>query len=47
MISAYGDEKTVATALQCGAGKFMAKPVNFAQLKKDVSAVIAHGGGRG
>ena len=47
MISAYGDKETVATALKCGANKFMAKPVDFAQLKRDVSAVIAHSGARG
>ncbi len=47
MISAYGDKETVATALKCGANKFMAKPVDFAQLKRDVSVVIGHGGGGG
>jgi DNA-binding NtrC family response regulator len=47
MISAYGDRETVATALEYGANKFMAKPLDFAQLKRDVSAVIAHSGLRG
>ena len=41
MISAYGDAEIVKTALQRRASKFMTKPVNFAQLKQDVSRVIA------
>ena len=45
MISAYGDKDTVATALERGANKFMAKPVDFAELKRDVASVIADGGG--
>jgi len=44
MISAYGDAGTVATALRLGANKFLSKPVDFPQLKQDVSAVIAGGG---
>jgi CheY-like chemotaxis protein len=47
MISAYGDAGTVATALQRGANKFLTKPVDFPQLKQDVSAVIASVGGGG
>ncbi len=47
MISAYGDKNTVAAALERGANKFLAKPVDFAELKRDVAAVIAHGGGGG
>jgi DNA-binding NtrC family response regulator len=47
MISAYGDVGTVATALQRGANKFPTKPVDFPQLKQDVSAVIAGAGGGG
>lgn len=47
MISAYGDADTVATALQRGANKFLTKPVDFPQLKQDVSAVIAEAGGGG
>jgi len=47
MISAYGDAGTVATALQRGAEKFLTKPVDFSQLKQDVSAVIASAGGGG
>ncbi len=41
MISAYGDGPTVKTALARGADKFLTKPVNFPQLKQDVSAVIS------
>jgi CheY-like chemotaxis protein len=41
MISAYGDGNTVATALARGASKFLTKPVDFPQLKQDVTAVIA------
>ena len=41
MISAYGDQQTIGTALQRGARKFLTKPVNFAQLKQDVLAVMA------
>lgn len=47
MISAYGDADTVATALQRGANKFLTKPVDFPQLKQDVSAVIAEARGGG
>jgi CheY-like chemotaxis protein len=41
MISAYGDPERVNTALERGASKFITKPVNFLQLKQDVSRVIA------
>jgi DNA-binding NtrC family response regulator len=41
MISAYGDGATVATAMERGAEKFVTKPVDFPQLKQDVSVVIA------
>ncbi len=47
MISAYGDADTVATALQRGANKFLTKPVDFPQLKQDVSAVVAQAGAGG
>lgn len=47
MISAYGDAGTVATALQRGANKFLTKPVDFLQLKQDVSAVVSSAGGGG
>ncbi|HKD75912.1 MAG TPA: response regulator, partial [Ktedonobacterales bacterium] len=41
MISAYGDAERVQTALDRGASKFMTKPVDFPQLKQDVTLVIA------
>jgi CheY-like chemotaxis protein len=41
MISAYGDDSTVATALERGANKFLTKPVDFPRLKLDVTAVIS------
>ena len=47
MISAYGDTDTVATALDRGASKFMTKPVDFPQLKQDVSIAIADARGSG
>jgi len=45
MISAYGDAGRVQTALERGASKFMTKPVDFPQLKRDVAAVVAGAGG--
>jgi DNA-binding NtrC family response regulator len=47
MISAYGDSGRMKTALERGASKFMTKPVNFPQLKQDVSRVIADAVGGG
>jgi CheY-like chemotaxis protein len=47
MISAYGDESTVAVARERGARKFLTKPVDFAQLKQDVMAVMADSGRSG
>ena len=41
MISAYGDADRIKTALDRGASKFLTKPVDFPQLKQDVSAVVA------
>jgi DNA-binding NtrC family response regulator len=41
MISAYGDAERVQMARERGASKFMTKPVDFPQLKQDVSAVVA------
>ena len=41
MISAYGDESRVKMALERGASKFITKPVDFPQLKQDVSRVVA------
>jgi DNA-binding NtrC family response regulator len=47
MISAYGDKDTVAVALERGADKFLPKPVDFSQLKQDVSSAIADARGAG
>jgi DNA-binding NtrC family response regulator len=47
MISAYGDAERVKTALERGASKFITKPVDFPQLKQDVSRVVADARGRG
>ena len=41
MISAYGDKDTVASAMDRGASKFLTKPVDFPQLKQDITAVIS------
>jgi CheY-like chemotaxis protein len=41
MISAYGDANRVATAIARGARKFITKPVDFPQLRQDITAVIA------
>jgi DNA-binding NtrC family response regulator len=41
MISAYGDPERVRTAMERGASKFITKPVDFPQLKQDVSRVVA------
>ena len=40
MISAYGDQDTIATALEGGADKFLTKPVDFPKLKQDILAVM-------
>ncbi|HXA26054.1 MAG TPA: response regulator [Acetobacteraceae bacterium] len=47
MISAYGDAARVAMALERGASKFITKPVDFPQLKRDVSVVVADARGSG
>jgi DNA-binding NtrC family response regulator len=47
MISAYGDVERVKTALERGASKFITKPVDFPQLKQDVSRVVADAVGAG
>jgi DNA-binding NtrC family response regulator len=44
MISAYGDPERVRTAMERGASKFITKPVDFPQLKQDVSRVVAEAG---
>jgi hypothetical protein len=40
MISAYGDQDMIATALARGADEFLIKPANFPQLKRDIMAVM-------
>jgi len=45
MISAYGDNNTVSTALARGASKFFTKPVDFPQLKQDVLQAVARARG--
>ena len=47
MISAYGDAERVKTALERGASKFITKPVDFPQLKQDISVVVADAGAGG
>lgn len=42
MISAYGDADTIAAAEKRGADGLMPKPVNFAQLKQAILAVIPY-----
>jgi len=46
MISAYGDAERVRMAHERGANKFLTKPVDFPQLKRDVSVVVADARGR-
>jgi DNA-binding NtrC family response regulator len=41
MISAYGDADTVNTARKRGANEFLAKPVDFAKLRRDIMTVQA------
>jgi CheY-like chemotaxis protein len=45
MISAYGDNDTVAAALARGANKFLTKPVDFQSLKQDVLTTLARARG--
>jgi DNA-binding NtrC family response regulator len=47
MISAYGDAERVRMAHERGANKFLTKPVDFPQLKRDVSVVVAETRARG
>ena len=41
MISAYGDAKTVAAAVERGADEFLTKPVDFLKLRQDIMAAQA------
>lgn len=47
MISAYGDPGTIALALQRGVDRFLAKPVDFPQLKQDILVAVADTRGLG
>jgi CheY-like chemotaxis protein len=47
MISAYGDPERAQMARERGASKFLTKPVDFPQLKRDVSVVVADAGSGG
>jgi len=40
MISAYGDQNSIATALARGADKLLTKPVDFPKLKQDIMTVM-------
>ena len=41
MISAYGDQNTIATAVERGANRFLTEPVDFPRLKRDIITVMA------
>ena len=41
IISAYGDADTVNTARERGANEFLAKPVDFVKLRRDIMTVHA------
>jgi CheY-like chemotaxis protein len=41
MISDYGEQDTISTALARGTDKFLTKPVDFSRLKPDIMAVMA------
>ena len=41
MISAYGDQDTIAAAGERGANGFLTKPVDFPRLKRDIVSVMA------
>ncbi len=41
MISAYGDQDTIATAVERGSNGFLTKPVDFPRLKRDIITVMA------
>ena len=40
MISAYGDQDTIATAVERGSNGFLTKPVDFPRLKRDIITVV-------
>ena len=43
MITAYGDKATEAKARELGARRFLAKPVDFAQLRDDLGVAVEGG----
>lgn len=44
MITAYGDQERRARAYEIGATDFLAKPIDFDDLKLKISALVAGGG---
>ena len=42
MVTAYGDEERMRTAKELGAAAFLAKPVDFDQLKQHLAELIPH-----
>ncbi len=40
MITAYGDDRNYQTAMQYGAAGYMTKPIDFAELKSTVQALL-------
>lgn len=44
MITAYGDQKRRDRAYEIGAADFLAKPIDFDDLKLKISALVADGG---
>ncbi|HME24586.1 MAG TPA: hypothetical protein VKI44_25185 [Acetobacteraceae bacterium] len=47
MISTYGDESTIAMALERGARRFLTKPVDFVWSKQGVLVAMADKGRNG
>jgi two-component system, response regulator, stage 0 sporulation protein F len=43
MITAYGDQERRSRAFDIGAAGFLAKPIDFDQLKSTISTVVAEG----
>ena len=40
MVTAYGDDERMRTAKELGAAAFLAKPVDFDQLKQHLAALV-------
>jgi CheY-like chemotaxis protein len=47
MVTAYGDDERMRTAEELGAAAFLAKPVDFDQLKQRLAELIPHRPDRG